>query len=41
MFNRENFATVEGRATARNFGEGIALAGPPRSVELGLRFGYF
>ncbi len=41
VFNRENFATVEGRATARNFGEGIALAGPPRSVELGLRFGYF
>lgn len=40
VFNRENFATVEGRATARNFGEGIALAGPPRSVELGLRFGY-
>jgi hypothetical protein len=40
LFNRENYATIEGRATARNFGEGIALAGPPRSVELGLRFGY-
>jgi len=40
LINRENYATIEGRATARNFGEGIALAGPPRSVELGLRFGY-
>ena len=26
LFDRENFATIEGRATARNFGEGIALA---------------
>ena len=40
LFNRENFALIEGRATARNFGEGIALAGPPRSVELGLSFGF-
>jgi hypothetical protein len=39
LLNRENFVTVEGRATARNFGEGIALAGPPRSVELGVSFG--
>ena len=40
LLNRENFALIEGRATARNFGQGIALAGPPRSVELGVRFGF-
>ncbi len=40
LFDRENVALIEGRATAEKFGSVVALAGPPRTVELGFRIGY-
>ena len=35
-----NAGRIEGRVLARNFGQPIALAGPPRTLELGVRVGY-
>ena len=35
-----NAGRVEGRVLAQNFGDPITLAGPPRTVELGIRVGY-
>lgn len=40
LFDRVNPGLVEGRVLARNFGETITLAGPPRTVEAGLKFDY-
>jgi hypothetical protein len=40
LLDRENFGLIEGRATSRNFGRPITLAGPPRTVEIGLKVGY-
>jgi hypothetical protein len=40
LFDRENVALIEGRAISPSFGEPIALAGPPRTLELGLRIAY-
>lgn len=40
LFDRFNAGLIEGRAISRNFGEAISLAGPPRTIELGLRVGY-
>ncbi len=40
LLDRENFGLIEGRATSRNFGRPITLAGPPRTVEIGLKLGY-
>jgi hypothetical protein len=40
LLNRENVGMIEGRATSRNFGQPITLAGPPRTIELGLKLGY-
>lgn len=40
LFDRENAGTVEGRAISPSFGRVISLAGPPRTLELGLKFGY-
>jgi hypothetical protein len=37
VLDRENYALVEGRATSANFGRPIGLAGPPRTVELGMQ----
>lgn len=40
LFDRENVGLIEGRAISPNFGRPITLAGPPRTVELGLRVLY-
>jgi len=40
LLDRENIGLVEGRAISSNFGRAITLAGPPRTLELGLRVGY-
>jgi hypothetical protein len=40
LLNRENYGLIEGRVTSRNFGQPITLAGPPRTIEIGLKFGY-
>ena len=39
VFDRENGGLIEGRAIARSFGEVITLAGPPRTIEAGLKLG--
>jgi len=39
LLDRENAGLIEGRAISPNFGHVIGLAGPPRTVELGLRLG--
>jgi len=36
----DNAGVIEGRAISPNFGRTIALAGPPRTIALGLRIGY-
>jgi hypothetical protein len=38
LFDRENAGLIEGRVLSGNFGRTITLAGPPRTIELGLRF---
>jgi hypothetical protein len=38
LLDRENVGLIEGRAISPNFGRPISLAGPPRTVELGLKF---
>jgi hypothetical protein len=40
LLDRENYGLIEGRATSRNFGRPITLAGPPRTIEIGLKVGY-
>ena len=40
LLDRENVGLIEGRAISPSFGEPIALAGPPRTLEFGLRVGY-
>jgi hypothetical protein len=40
VLNRFNGGLVEGRALARNFGEVITAAGPPRTIELGVKIGF-
>jgi len=40
VLDQENPGLIEGRVLAGNFGGVIGLAGPPRSIELGLKFGY-
>ncbi len=40
LFDRFNPAMIDGRVTSVNFGEALGLAGPPRTLELGLRFGF-
>ncbi len=40
VFNRFNGGLVEGRVLAANFGQVISNAGPPRSVELGLKMSF-
>jgi hypothetical protein len=37
VLDRENYGLIEGRATAANFGRPIGIAGPPRTVELGMQ----
>ena len=40
VFNRFNGGEVEGRLLARNFGQVVSQAGPPRMVALGLKMGF-
>jgi hypothetical protein len=40
LLDRENPGLIEGRAVAQGFGETVTLAGPPRTLELGVRVGY-
>jgi hypothetical protein len=40
LFNEFNEGPLEGRITSRNFGRPIGYAGPPRTIELGVRLGY-
>jgi len=40
LLDRVNGAGIEGRAIARDFGEVITLAGPPRTVEVGAKIGF-
>lgn len=40
LFDRENVGMVDGVLTSPTFGQPLTLAGPPRIVELGLRFGF-
>jgi hypothetical protein len=40
VLDQENPGLIEGRVLAGNFGGVIGLAGPPRSITLGLKFGY-
>jgi hypothetical protein len=40
LLDRQNAGLIEGRVVSQNFGEPITLAGPPRTIEMGLRFTY-
>ncbi len=40
LLDRQNIGLIEGRAISPNFGRAITLAGPPRTLEIGLRVGY-
>jgi outer membrane receptor protein involved in Fe transport len=40
VFDRENVGSIEGRAISSSFGQPTGLAGPPRTIELGLRVQY-
>jgi hypothetical protein len=40
LLDRFNGGPVEGRVTSRSFGEAIGLAGPPRTLELGVKVGF-
>ncbi len=40
LLDTDNEGLVEGRAISADFGRTISLAGPPRTLELGLRIGY-
>ena len=40
LLDRVNYGMVYGRIDSPLFGTGITLAGPPRTIELGLRFTY-
>lgn len=40
LFDRVNASAIQGRVVARDFGRPLALAGPPRTFEVGLRAGF-
>ena len=40
VFNRANRGYVDGAINSRNFGKPLTLVGPPRIVEMGVRFGF-
>jgi len=40
LFDRENPGLIEGRVISPNFGAAVTLAGPPRIIETGVKFGY-
>jgi hypothetical protein len=40
LFDRENTGLVQGRVISKDFGKTIALASPPRTLEIGVRAGF-
>lgn len=40
VFNRANRSNVDGAINSRNFGKPLNVVGPPRIVEMGVRFGF-
>jgi len=40
LLDRENIGLIDGRIVSENFGRGITLAGPPRTVVTGFRIGF-
>ena len=40
LLDRFNGGPVEGRVTSRAFGRPIGLVGPPRTLEVGMKFGF-
>ncbi len=40
LMNRENIGLIDGRIVSGNFGNGIMLAGPPRTIVTGFKIGY-
>ncbi|MCP3979427.1 MAG: TonB-dependent receptor [bacterium] len=40
LLDTENVGQIEGRAISPDFGRTVALAGPPRTLEVGLRIGF-
>lgn len=40
LLNRFNGGMVDGNALSVNFGRAVAYAGPPRTVEVGMKFGF-
>ncbi|NIM00911.1 MAG: hypothetical protein GTN57_08175 [Acidobacteria bacterium] len=40
LFDRENIGLIDGRIVSENFGKGITLAGPPRTIVTGFKIGF-
>ena len=40
LLDRYNAGPIEGRITSSSFGRPVGYIGPPRTIELGLRFGF-
>jgi hypothetical protein len=40
VFDRLNPGAIEGRVISSNFGRPLGIAGPPRTVEFGVKFGF-
>jgi hypothetical protein len=40
LLDRFNGGPVEGRVASQEFGRPVGLAGPPRTVQLGVRLGF-
>ena len=40
VLDTQNAGLIEGRVLSQSFGQTISLAGPPRSIEMGLKFGH-
>ena len=40
LLDRENIGLIDGRIVSQNFGNGITLAGPPRTIVTGFKIGF-
>ncbi len=40
LLDRENIGLIDGRIVSENFGKGITLAGPPRTIVTGFKIGF-
>ena len=40
LLDRENIGLIDGRIVSENFGQGITLAGPPRTIVTGFKIGF-